>query len=560
MRTSAADGAAPASPSPGPAARVLLLASVFAVATCGLVYQLVAGAISSYLFGDAVTQFSIVIGVFLSAMGIGSYLSQFIRHHLLATFVELEIWIGLVGGTSSLAMFAVSAYADVVFAPFFYGLCGLIGIMVGLEIPLLVRILGSAGSLSAAASGDDVVVDGTTTGGPATDDDVTTAGPSPQRDRALSQVLALDYVGALAGSLAFPFFALPWFGLSRASVVFGIMNLAVAAAGLTLVPGRRLWQGLRLGFAAAALTAAFFFSAAWIGFLEDRLYQDQILLTRDTPYQRIVVTQWRDDVRLFLNGHLQFSSVDEARYHEALAIPAMAASGARQVLILGGGDGLAVRELLKFPSLEAITLVDIDPEMTRLATHRPELTALNGGALDSPKLRIVHRDAMSFLQEDNGFYQAILIDLPDPSTLTLAKLYSRSFYALAMRRLSQDGVLVTQATSPFFARRAFWCVATTLESVSTERETAAGLPVVRTYPYRVHVPSFGEWGFVMASRREVAIDELRVQVPTRFLDDAVLPGLFVFGKDIQRLETEVNRLDDPVLHRYYRKGWQTYNE
>ncbi len=532
-----------------PVAQVLLLASVFAVATCGLVYQLVAGAISSYLFGDAVTQFSLVIGVFLSAMGVGSYFSQFIRRNLLATFVELEIWIGLVGGTSSLAMFAVSAYADQVFAPFFYSLCGLIGIMVGLEIPLLVRILGSGRGAEATASA--AVADA---------DNLATDGDQPLRDRALSQVLALDYIGALAGSLAFPFFALPWFGLSRASVVFGIMNLAVAAAGLALVPGRRVWQGLRWGAAVTLLAVTFFYSAAWIGFLEDRLYQDQILLTRDTPYQRIVVTRWRDDVRLFLNGHLQFSSVDEARYHESLVVPIMAATAAKQVLILGGGDGLAVRELLKFPSVESITLVDIDPEMTRLAASRPELNALNDGALESPKLSIVHQDAMRFLQEDAGFYQAILIDLPDPSTLTLAKLYSQSFYALVMRRLSEDGVLVTQATSPYFARQAFWCVVTTLESVTTDAEEAAGLPVVQTYPYRVHVPSFGEWGFVMAGKRPVAIEALRVQVPTRFLEDAVLPGLFVFGKDIQRQEAEVNRLDHPVLHRYYQRGWQTYNE
>lgn len=531
-----------------PFAQVLLLASVFAVATCGLVYQLVAGAISSYLFGDAVTQFSLVIGVFLCAMGVGSFLSQFIHHRLLATFVELEIWIGLVGGCSSLAMFAVSAYADDVFAPFFYSLCGLIGIMVGLEIPLLVRILGSGDPVDDGPRDVDQVAEGER------------SGSQHPRDRALSQVLALDYVGALAGSLLFPFFALPWFGISRASVVFGIMNLAVAAAGLALVPGRRFWQGMRWLAATGILVVTFFFSASWIGFLEDHLYQDQILVAKDTPYQRIVVTRWRDDVRLFLNGHLQFSSVDEARYHESLVIPTMAATAARHVLILGGGDGLAVRELLKYPSVESITLVDIDPEMTAMAARRPELAALHGGALDSPKVSIVHDDAMRFLEEDRSFYEAIFIDLPDPSTSTLAKLYSQSFYALAMRRLSEDGILVTQATSPFFARQAFWCIATTLESVTDAADIAAGLPAIRTYPYRVHVPSFGEWGFIMASRRDVETDRLTVDVTTRFLDDEVLAGLFAFGKDIQRIEAEVNRLDDPLLHRYYQQGWSTYNQ
>ncbi len=548
--TSAPD-AAPRHPQ---VAHFLLLASVFAVAICGLVYQLVAGAISSYLFGDAVTQFSLVIGVFLSAMGVGSFLSQYIRRHLLATFVELEIWIGFVGGISSLAMFAVSAFADDIFAPFFYSLCAVLGILVGLEIPLLVRILGQWRDAAKDDDGNGVTQDAEA---PRTDPSADSESPWNQ---ALSNVLALDYLGALAGSLLFPFFALPFFGISRASVVFGIMNLAVAAAGLALVPGNRLGQIVRWCTATGLLVATFFYSATWIGFLEDRLYQDQIVAAEDTAYQRIVLTRWRDDVRLYLNGHLQFSSVDEARYHESLVIPALQATRARHVLVLGGGDGLAVREILKYPHVEHITLVDIDPAMTRLAAERPELANLHGGVFESPKLTVVHQDAMSFLENDRGFYDAILIDLPDPSTATLAKLYSRSFYALAVRRMTQDGVLVTQATSPFFARQAFWCVATTLEAVTDAEDLAAGLPAVRTYPYRVHVPSFGEWGFILASRREVDVASLGVDVETRFLDADVLRGMFAFGKDIQPVEVEVNRLDDPVLHRYYQKGWGTYNQ
>lgn len=511
---------------PPRAARVLLLASVFVVASCGLVYELVAGAVSSYLLGDAVTQFSLVIGVFLSAMGVGSYLAQFVRRRLLRTFVEIEIWIGLFGGVSSLAMFAVGAFAEDVFRPFFYGLCALLGILVGIEIPLLVRILGAG---------------------------------REGRDEALSEVLALDYLGALAGSLLFPFVALPLLGVARASVVFGLMNLAVAAAGIALVRGGRRGLIVRLSAATLLLFVTLGYSTRWVGFLEDVLYQDAVVLAEDSRYQRIVLTRWRDDVRLFLNGHLQFSSIDEARYHESLVLPAMEAAGdPRSVLILGGGDGLAAREVLKY-GVERVVLVDLDARVTELASTRPALVELNRGALGDERLEIVHDDAFHFLRDDTGFYDVILADLPDPSAPALAKLYSRAFYGAAARRLSENGVFVTQATSPFFARKAFWCVVETLEAAVPQplAREIGGLQVV---PYHVHVPSFGEWGFALASRRPVDPEMLEVSVSTRFLDTPTLRSLFVFPRDLESVPVAVNRLDDPVLFRYYEKGWGRFQE
>ena len=332
---------------------VVLLASVFLVAACGLVYELVAGAVSSYILGDAVTQFSLVIGVFLCAMGLGAYLAKFIRQKLLNKFIEIEIWIGLTGGGSSLIMFAISAFAEPVFAVVFYSLCTLIGVMIGIEIPLLIRILKERGSLTDA----------------------------------LSNVLALDYIGALAGSLLFPLLALPYLGLSRASLVFGLMNLCVAAVGIGLLRGRRLWISLRLGVAAVLLLTALFYSVRMVGFLEDLLYQDNIVYAKTTRYQRIVLTRWHDDIRLYLNGHIQFSSIDEARYHEALVFPAMSlCPGPENILILGGGDGMAAREVLKFDSVRRIVLVDLDPEMTGLGQQRPELVQLNKGALNDPRV------------------------------------------------------------------------------------------------------------------------------------------------------------------------------
>jgi spermidine synthase len=505
---------------------IVMLGSVFIIAACGLVYELIAGAVSSYILGDAVTQFSLVIGVFLCAMGLGAYMAQFIRRNLLRTFIEIEIWIGLIGGTSSVIMFAVSAFAGSVFPVFFYCICIIIGVLIGIEIPLLVRILKESGGIS----------------------------------QVLSRVLALDYMGALAGSILFPFLVLPYLGLSRASVVFGIMNLIIAGVGVTILKDRRKWIAMWLSAAAIVLFATLVYSARLVGFLEDVLYQDEIVYSRTTPYQRIVLTRWRDDIRLYLNGHLQFSSIDEARYHEALVLPAMEASGnARNVLILGGGDGMAAREVLKYPGVENIQLVDIDPAITELSSNWPGLRALNQDALMSPKVTIHNTDAMKYLEFSRDFFDVIIVDLPDPSNQTLAKLYSRSFYMLCLRRLSMGGVLTTQATSPFFAPDAFWCIVETIRAAYENQP--GGMSDMYLRPYHVHVPSFGEWGFVMAARRVIEPHRYSPSVATRYLNKEALAAMFSFGGDMRPRESvEINRLDQPVLFTYYQRGWSRFNQ
>lgn len=506
-----------------PAARIVLLGSVFVVAACGLVYELVAGAVSSYILGDAVTQFSLVIGVFLCAMGFGSYLAQFFKTKLLKTFIEVEIWIGLVGGLSSMAMYATGAFASAIFPVVFYSLCALVGVLIGIEIPLLIRILKTDQTFPAA----------------------------------VSQVLALDYIGALAGSLLFPFLILPYLGLSRASLVFGIMNLAVAGIGISLLEEKRTWLILRAAVAGLLLIVGVVFSARWVGFLEDLLYQDNIIFSQTSRYQRIVVTRWRDDTRLYLNGHLQFCSVDEARYHEALVIPAMTACARpQQVLVLGGGDGLAVREILKYDTVIHITLVDIDPAVTDLARTRPELIAVNKNALNHPKVAVVNQDAFQFMQSSRNFYDVIIADLPDPSSETLAKLYSTAFYALCARRLSAGGVMVTQATSPFYAPEAFWCILHTIEGA-----LKSGPQRLKAVPYHVNVPSFGEWGFVMAAVHSLNPLTLDVPVPTRFLTGPSLRAMYSFGRDLHAQgEPQINRLDHPVVFEYYKSGWRQFND
>src|SRR3954454_10277608 len=339
-----------------------LFLSVLLIAACGLIYELVASALASYLLGDSVTQFSTVIGTYLFAMGVGSWLSRFLSRGLVARFVTIELLVGLVGGFSSTILFLAFAYTSA-FRLVLYILVAVLGVFVGLEIPLLMRILKDRYAFK------DVV----------------------------ANVLTFDYLGALAASLAFPILLVPKLGLVRSALLFGMINAGVALWSVWLF---RAHLGARRVLGGACVAVLLCLSAGMVGatkitnLAEDSIYSDEVIFARSTRYQRIVITAWKDDLRLWLNSHLQFSSRDEYRYHEALVHPGLSARpAARRVLVLGGGDGLAVRELLKHP-VESITLVDLDPEMTRLFSTHPTHVARNRGALSSTKVQVRKGDAV----------------------------------------------------------------------------------------------------------------------------------------------------------------------
>jgi len=491
----------------------VLFLSVFLIAACGLIYELIAGTLASYLLGDSVLQFSTVIGAYLCAMGVGSWLSKYIGRGLVARFITIELLVGLVGGFSSSILFLAFAYTSS-FRFLLYLLVAIIGILVGLEIPLLMRILKERFQFH------DLV----------------------------ANVLTFDYLGALGASLLFPLLLVPKLGLVRSAILFGLLNAGVALWSTWIFRDQlaRPWAlrlsslGVMLALAAGFVQAEAISSAA-----DHQLYADQIILSRQTKYQKIVLTRWRDDVRLFLNAHLQFSSRDEHRYHEALVHPALAAvPGLRRVLILGGGDGLAAREVLKYPSIERVTLVDLDPEMTSLFATHPLLKGFNQGSLTHPKLKVENADAFVWLEQSREMYDAVLIDFPDPTNYSLGKLYTTAFYRLLAHHVPEGGVVAVQSTSPMFARQSYWCIVETMKQ--------AGF---RTYPYHAYVPAFGEWGFVLASRTPY---ELPARLPDglRFLTLATLPQLFQFPLDMQAVPAEANRLNDQILVRYYEKEWR----
>jgi spermidine synthase len=496
----------------------LLFTTVLVIATSGIVYELVAGALASYVLGDSVTQFSLVIGVYLSALGFGAYLSKFIDQRLARAFVEVELATALAGGASAPLLFFVYAHSAA-FHVVLYAVVLVTGTLVGLELPLLIRILRSQVDLK----------------------------------ELIAKALTFDYVGALIGSVLFSVVLVPRLGLVRTSLAFGLLNAAVGIASTWVVapsePGELTGARWR-GFVVFAVLAVAFSQADRLTSLaEASIYSDEVIFARESSYQRIVVTRSRASFQLFLNGNLQFSSGDEYRYHEALVHPAFAvAQNRRRIFIGGGGDGLAAREALRHDDVESITLVDLDPAMTRLARTFGPFKDLNRGSLDDFRVRVVNEDAMVWLAEHDDPFDIMILDFPDPNNYALGKLYTTRFYSLAQRHLAQGGALVVQATSPLFARASFWCVARTLE--------AAGFQV---RPYHAFVPSFGEWGYVLAKREPFEIPRAPLPSGLRWLDEPTMASLFVLGQDMTEVPVQVNRLNNQALVQYYEREWQKWN-
>jgi len=449
-------------------------------------------------------------------MGVGAWLSQFIDKELGKKFVDIEIGVALLGGFSAPLLFLSFARLSY-FLLVLYSVVFFVGVLVGLEIPLLMRILKDHLDFK----------------------------------EIVSKVLTFDYIGALVASLLFPLFLVPKLGLVRTSLVFGILNALVGlwASWLLQPVIKSSVAGLRARavivitlLLAGAIKADFLTTLA-----EDELFADTIVYSKTTQYQRIIITRNRAGFQLFLNGHLQFSSTDEYRYHESLVHPAMmVAREPRRVLVMGGGDGLAVREILRHPSVESVTLVDLDPDMTKLSERFPSLSELNSHAFSDPRVTVVNRDAFTWIEDQVEPFDVAIIDFPDPNSYALGKLYTRHFYQMLRQRLTPDAAIAVQSTSPLFARKSYWCIMKTLES--------AGFYVK---PYQVAVPSFGVWGFALAALKPFDVPS-KAPEGLRFLDHDSMEAMFILPADLGPLEVEVNRLDNQSLVNYYESEWKRY--
>ncbi|MFD7168818.1 polyamine aminopropyltransferase [Streptomyces violascens] len=465
--------------------RFLVLAVVFICAACGLVYELELVALASYLIGDSVTQASVVLSVMVFAMGVGSLLAKRLRCRAAVGFGLIEAALALVGGCSAMALYATFAW----FGGSRYALVAFslaIGMLIGAEIPLLMTLIQR---VSRRAEGD---ASGT-----------------------VADLFAADYVGALVGGLAFPFLLLPQLGQLTSALLTGAVNAVAGGALVLLLFGRDLTPRARwvLLAANALVLATLALTTALVDDFEQAarraVYGGQVRVAVQTHVQEIVLTgRAGGPLDLFLDGRLRVNGRDESRYHAALVGPALDGGPHGRVLILGGGDGLAAREVLRHPGVRSVTLVEVDPGLAQLAREDHELAALNAHAYQDPRLHAVIADPFHWLRGDgygSGTYDVVVTDLPDPGITASTKLYSQEFYALASRVLSPGGRLVVHAGPVKGRPRTFWTVASTVR--------AAGLT---TFAYRATGRSAGftagpdraldsaksppDWGFVLAAR------------------------------------------------------------
>ncbi len=500
----------------------LLFINVFVIATCGLIYELLAGTLASYVLGDSVTHFSVIIGLYLFAMGIGAWLSRFVGENVAERFIEIELAVAILGGFSAPLLFFAFAKVSF-FSIILYSVVFCIGTLVGLEIPLIMRILKDELDFK----------------------------------ELVAKVLTFDYIGALAASLLFPLFLVPQLGLVRTSLIFGMANAAVGIWGTSLLANMLSKRKIRLlqikGFIILTLLIVAVFKADTLTVLaEEEMFSDSIIYAKSSKYQRIVVTRSKTGFSLFLNGNLQFNSFDEYRYHEALVHPAMASyeGDPKRVLVLGGGDGLALREVLKYKSVEEVLLIDLDPEITVLSKRINMFAELNKNSLSDPRVSVINDDAFVWLSNsEEKPYDVVIIDFPDPNNFTLGKLYSTRFYTLLKQNMRSDSIVVIQSTSPLYARNSFWCIAETIE--------ASGF---KTRPYQNTVPSFGIWGYVLAKQANLEIPRIVPNVPLKYLDKETMVSMFEFPRDASKPEEslEINRLDNQALVRYYEEEWRRF--
>ena len=498
-----------------------LIYAAFIAGLCSIIYELLIATTVSYFMGDSVKFFSLTIGLYMAAMGIGSYISKFITDKLIQRFVIAEILLGFIGGISiPLLYFTYTTTA--LFYPTYVLLTLCIGFLIGLEIPFLTRLMESYQVLKSN----------------------------------IANILCFDYLGALIATIAFPFFLLPVIGIYQSSLLFGLINMSIA--GVVLYSYRKSLgkTAIKLQILTTAMSLVILvmlvFSSQALKHWDQMLYNGRIVHSEQTPYQKITLTKGKDDLRLYLNGVLQFSSVDEYRYHESLVMVPMtyADNLIKRVLVLGAGDGLAVRELLKYPEIEQIVLVDLDSAMTQLANTNAHLVDINLASLSNPKVQVVIDDAFVFLEKNKHPFDLIINDLPDPNTIALSRLYSKQYYRLAKANLTFNGIMVTQATSPFFVKPAFWSIVKTIQ--------AAGFDY--TYPYHTYVPSFGDWGFVLSGLQPINLLPKRPLENSLFLSQEAMPSMFVFEKDLQEIDVEINQIDNPVVLDYYLNSWRYFSD
>jgi spermidine synthase len=509
---------------------LFLKIALFATGCAGIVAEFVLSTLATYLLGNAILQWTVIMSLMLFAMGLGSRMSRHFHKDLLDVFILIEFSLSILCAVSAELAYGILAWTEYT-AMIIYAQALIIGSLIGLEIPLVLRLNQDYEKLRIN----------------------------------ISEVMEKDYYGALVGGFAFAFLALPYLGLTYTPIVLGAINFLVAALlllGYFSLIAKKVRLGVCFGVTLILLVTVTLLARPVIQYGEQRKYRDKVIYAEQTPYQKIIMTQWKDFHWLYINGQEQFSTYDEEKYHEPLVHPAMALSiFPEHVLILGGGDGLALREVLKYKDVVSVTLVDIDPAMTDLARQHPVLLSVNRESFRDSRVTIINEDAAAFLREDEKLYGVIIVDLPDPDAIDLMQVYSESFYRMIHRHLIKGGIMVTQAGSPYFARQSFQCILKTVK--------VAGFSVL---PYHNQIPTMGEWGWVLGAREKDTTEkalkkrmtaQLFSNIDTRFLNQDAAISMVHFGKgvldEVLMQEIKINTEINPVLYQYYLKGtWGVY--
>lgn len=491
--------------------KILFPLSVFIAGLCSIVYELLISTAATYFLGDGVKQFSIIIGFYLFSMGIGAYFSRFYKDRSLFFFIKTEYLLGLTGGISvPLIYYLFVTVSPEILQAACLGIVFIIGLLTGMEVPLL------------------------------------TFARDHNLKNNLSSILSLDYIGGLLATLIFPFILLPFVGLFYSSLIFGIINILLGIA-LNLVYFREFKKTLLAGFLSmAVLIVLVFYAGNLLKVWDEQIYKNPIVYNEQTTYQKVVLTKNQNDVRLYLNRVIQFSSKDEHRYHESLVhVPLAFHPDPKKILILGGGENLASREVLKHKGIERIDVVDIDGSIFSLAQTNPYLIKINQSAALNPKVNLITEDAFTYLKKNTIRYDIIISDLPDPQNDAIARLYSKQFYLMVKRSLDQAGVFVTQAGEIYYSNTVFSCIHNTLKEV---------FEVVN--PYHTYVPSFGDWGFILASKNDLnVISAQALPAGLKYLTEAQMGISFILPKDVSLIKTNINTLDSPIILNYYIDDW-----
>jgi spermidine synthase len=501
----------------------ILKLALFATGLSGIVAEYIQSTLATYFLGDSIFQWTMILSTMLFAMGVGSRISARFTTQILEKFLWAEFTLSLLTSCAALVTYVAMGYSTYV-AVFIYGFALLIGLLIGMEIPLVTRINEENEELRTNIAG----------------------------------VMEYDYYGSLLGGIFFVFVGLPYLGLTYTPFVLGATNLTVALFLLWKTKNSIATKHLKAFYVAAPMLILLL---VFLGINAEKIvlhgeqkrYGDKVVFSEQTRYQKITITQYKEHYWLYLNGSKQLCTFDEWLYHEPLVHPAMQLTQTpKSVLILGAGDGCAIKEVAKYPEVEKITLVDIDPEMTSIGKTNPIFMKMNDSSYYNPKLKVINQDAFQFLEQNNTFYDVIILDFPDPKSIDLNRVYTKEFYKLCSGVLRSNGIIVTQAVSPYYTSRAFRSIEKTMSAV--------GFNVL---PIHNHVYSFGEWGWIIGSKQLSSSDmkniltksPFRTDIPVQWINQESMQLMTSFGKDLFISDTiEVNTVHNPVLYRYYLDG------